>query len=205
MENYLQEPCCIARTLPPLLRKQHLVVFQHHGDITFQKLMDAVACMAGSHLQLTVAVRTLTDPICNHIAWYIRREWLQSVTFLTNSEQDTDAMIREQFPDYLAPNGEWQGFSLAQHSDIYEDMIIIRGDEATLVVVGTILGVVYHPRFSYMTAYFGNDEERISMLTASVQPYLHRAIKVVEREADDENELNKPNKANKAKRKNKSA
>ena len=98
MNNFgFQEPCCIENTLPILLRQYGLVTWQSNGDVTFEKIMKAVACMAGNELNIIVAVPMIDVPMLRYLRWFQQRGWLKDLTVLTQKQQTRLFHCPDQF------------------------------------------------------------------------------------------------------------
>lgn len=70
-----QEPCCISRKLPALLREQGWYVFQTNGDITVDKFMEACSSMVGDRHKLILAIQTIRVSLLRVINYYLQRKW----------------------------------------------------------------------------------------------------------------------------------
>ena len=56
-----QEPCCIARKLPALLREHEWYVFQTNGDVLVEHFMSTCSSLVGETHQLILAIQTLVS------------------------------------------------------------------------------------------------------------------------------------------------
>lgn len=173
MNDYgFQEPCCIENSLPILLRKYNLVNWQSNGDVTFDKIMKATAHMAGNLVNIILVVPEIDVPMLRYLRWYQQRGWLRELTILTQHNQE-DMILREVLPGSL--------ITCRHHRSVSEGMIIIYGEDATVIVQGSLHSAV-QPALENYTTYCGTDGERISMLTAAVTSRL----RVLDRKAEKE-------------------
>lgn len=170
METYYQEPCCIERTLPMLLRKNNgLLPFQTNGDVTVEKLLKAVSHLAGNTLDIIVATPAIDIPTLRLFRWYYERGWLHSLTVLTQTDQ-TD-FIKNELPAELALT--------VLSSDRIADgtgMLIINGETQTVIVQGPLLSKPTKAQLQYI-AYMGKDTSRIAQFTATTTSIIRVATK----------------------------
>ena len=78
--NY-QEPCCIERTLPQLLKKYEWMPFQTNGDVTVEKILKAVSHLAGNNLDITICLPAIDVIILRIFAWYVPQTRLAEVSY----------------------------------------------------------------------------------------------------------------------------
>lgn len=173
MNNFgFQEPCCIENTLPILLRQYGLVTWQSNGDVTFEKIMKAVACMAGNELNIIVAVPMIDVPMLRYLRWFQQRGWLKDLTVLTQKQQT--GLIRGEMLTGIP-------LTVRSHKSITEGVLIIKGEKQTVIVQGSLhSGVV--AAMEYYTTYCGNDADRIAMLTNTVNARLRVLKRKTEKE-----------------------
>lgn len=173
MNNFgFQEPCCIENTLPILLRQYGLVTWQSNGDVTFEKIMKAVACMAGNELNIIVAVPVIDVPMLRYLRWFQQRGWLKALTVLTQKQQT--GLIRGEMLTGIP-------LTVRSHKSITEGVLIIKGEKQTVIVQGSLhSGVV--AAMEYYTTYCGNDADRIAMLTNTVNARLQVLKRKTEKE-----------------------
>ena len=77
MTSSIQEPCCIENTLPRPLREHALATWQTNGDVTFDKLMKAVGCLAGDAITVTVITPSIDIAHLRYLRWLQQRGWLK--------------------------------------------------------------------------------------------------------------------------------
>lgn len=197
----IMEPCCIERTLPMLLRKNSgWMPWQSNGDITFAHILKALACLAASPLEITLVTPNISLPILRTLKWYHQRGWLSKLTILTapaageTSETgekpdapDTQeapappvesAAVPQQPTTSIDPANEIPGLDLEvlTHTDVTDDLLVITGAKATVIVQGRLLPEVTPARYNYVT-YCGNDPERIAQFTATTNAQVKVARK----------------------------
>jgi len=197
----IMEPCCIERTLPMLLRKNSgWMPWQSNGDITFAHILKALACLAASPLEITLVTPNISLPILRTLKWYHQRGWLNKLTILTapaageTSETDEkpdapdaqeapappveSATVPQQPSPSLDPANEIPGLDLEvlTHTDVTDDLLVITGAKATVIVQGRLLPEVTPARYNYVT-YCGNDPERIAQFTATTNAQVKVARK----------------------------
>lgn len=155
----MMEPCCVERTLPMLLRKNNgWLPWQTNGDVTADKILKAVAHLAGNEIRLTVVAVAVDVALLRTLAWYFRRGWLKSLTVLT--QHDQSELVKNELKDYIA------AVEPVAHPDVTDDMLIIEGEEQTVVVQGRLLTEVTPGHCQYIT-YVGTDADRIQQFTAT--------------------------------------
>lgn len=157
--NY-QEPCCIERTLPQLLKKYEWMPFQTNGDVTVEKILKAVSHIAGNNLDITICLPAIDVIILRIFAWYHKRGWLKSLTILTATDQSE--LIRNELPKELT-------LTIVDSADIPDNygLLVIKGEQSNVIVNGPLYAAVTPGICSY-TAYFGKDPDRISQLTDTI-------------------------------------
>lgn len=197
----IMEPCCIERTLPMLLRKNSgWMPWQSNGDITFAHILKALACLAASPLEITLVTPNISLPILRTLKWYHQRGWLNKLTILTapaagetsETGEKPDAPDAQEAPapsvesaavpqqpsPSLDPANEIPGLDLEvlTHTDVTDDLLVITGAKATVIVQGRLLPEVTPARYNYVT-YCGNDPERIAQFTATTNAQIKVARK----------------------------
>lgn len=192
----IMEPCCIERTLPMLLRKNGgWMPWQSNGDITFAHILKALSCLAASPLEITLVTKTTTLPVLRTLKWYHQRGWLQKLTILTapapapqdESPGDTSESQEKPNPtptEALDPAKEIPGLEMEvlTHNDVSDDLLVISGAKATVIVQGRLLSEVAPARYNYVT-YCGNDNDRIAQFTATTNAQIKVARKKAARMA----------------------
>lgn len=197
----IMEPCCIERTLPMLLRKNSgWMPWQSNGDITFAHILKALACLAASPLEITLVTPNISLPILRTLKWYHQRGWLNKLTILTapaagetsETGETPDAPDAQEAPappvesaavpqqptTSIDPANEIPGLDLEvlTHTDVTDDLLVITGAKATVIVQGRLLPEVTPARYNYVT-YCGNDPERIAQFTATTNAQVKVARK----------------------------
>lgn len=154
-----QEPCCIERTLPLLIKEYPLCTWQSNGDVTFEKIIKAVSHLAGSALEITLLLPKSELPILRVLAWYLYRGWLKSLTIVTTADESNN--IRKEFPaDFPV--------EILSHKSITDSLLIIRGTDGHAIVQGPLHAhPSTTPTVERFVTYAGNDKAQIDMLTAT--------------------------------------
>ena len=165
MTSSIQEPCCIENTLPRLLREHALATWQTNGDVTFDKLMKAVGCLAGDAITVTVITPSIDIAHLRYLRWLQQRGWLKELRVLTATDQAE--LVKNELPAELP-------MTISNHTSVVEPLLIITGEKKTVVVQGALLPIVTPGHYQYVT-YCGNDQEQIDMLTASALSLLRTA------------------------------
>lgn len=167
MEQIIQEPCCIENSLPRLLRQQPLCPWQTNGDVTFDKILKAVAYLAGNAITMLFVVPVVTHPMLHFIAWLWRRGWLSEVRILTTADQE--AFIRQELPKELKA-------TIAHNAGVKEGFFRIDGEDGTVVTQGALLTAVTPGHYQYLT-YAGRDKAQIDMLASSIEAMFRVSLK----------------------------
>lgn len=167
-----QEPCCVERTLPLLLREYPLYTWQSNGDVTFEKIIKAVSHLAGSALEITLLLPKSELLILRVLEWYRRRGWLKSLTIVTTTDEFSS--VRREFPvDFHV--------EIYFHKSITDSLLIINGSDGYAIVQGPLHALpATTPTVERFVTYVGNDKDQIAMLTATTTSrlsYLRRKAK----------------------------
>lgn len=160
-----QEPCCIERTLPQLLKEHPLCTWQTNGDVTFDKIVKAISYLAGNSISTTLMLPTIDIQILRVLAWLHSRGWLKSVSILTKKDQSE--LINAELQNM-------EDKSAYNHSRVVEDLLVIKGEKNTVVVQGW-LGMEIQAAQRMYVSYCGNDETEINSLTNSTFSLIERA------------------------------
>lgn len=162
------EPCCISRTLPPLLRQYQWLPWQSNGDVTIDKIFKAVSHLAGDRLTITLALPAVDTAVLRLLTWYWQRGWLTSAAILTATDQTQ--FIRSGLPREMA-------VTIASHDSVesLDGMVWFQGEKSNVVVTGPLLTAVTPGLCTYNT-YFGADAARISQLTDAVTSRIRVAV-----------------------------
>lgn len=173
----IQEPCCIENTLPRLLTKGETTVWQTNGDVTFDKVMKAVSYLAGNEINVKVVTPVFSLRMAKFMAWYWRREWLKGFSLLTKEAVGSDvwAELREM--------GDVVG-DVVTHKNVKEGMIIIKGEKATVIVIGDLLTEVDAGLRNYIT-YVGNSSAKIKEMTSVAEAMMKAAIRKRKKEEEE--------------------
>ena len=86
------EPCCCDRQLPVLLRERRTAFFQTNGDVTVQRFMNAVGCMAGQPSELWLMLPAVDFPLLRTLRQWFQRGWISSLHLLTQENQEEMVM-----------------------------------------------------------------------------------------------------------------
>lgn len=166
-----QEPCCIERTLPILLRKYGLLPWQSNGDITTEKIFKAVSHLAGNSLEISLCIATIDIPTLRLIAWYHKRGWLTHLSIITSNDQTE--LIRAELPAELP-------VTIASHTSVSDTspMLLFKGELQTVIVQGPLhaLPATTATREQFIT-YAGKDTDRIAQLSATLTSIFHVATR----------------------------
>lgn len=174
--------------------------WQSNGDITFAHILKALACLAASPLEITLVTPNISLPILRTLKWYHQRGWLNKLTILTapaagetsETGETPDAPDAQEAPappvesaavpqqptTSIDPANEIPGLDLEvlTHTDVTDDLLVITGAKATVIVQGRLLPEVTPARYNYVT-YCGKDPERIAQFTATTNAQIKVARK----------------------------
>lgn len=176
----IQEPCCIEQILPRTLKWDENTFWQTNGDVTFGLVMKAVSYLAGNEINVKVVTPVFSLRMARFMAWYWRREWLKGFSLLTKEAVGSDvwAELREM--------GEVVG-DVVTHKNVKEGMIIIKGEKATVIVIGDLLSEVDAGLRNYIT-YVGNSSEKIKEMTSVAEAMTKAAIRKRKKEEEKKEE-----------------
>ena len=159
-------------TLRPLL------VNTAYGRITIR-----VACAVlgiPTHTAVKVVTPVFSLRMARFMAWYWRREWLKGFSLLTKEAVGSDvwAELREM--------GDVVG-DVVTHKNVKEGMIIIKGEKATVIVIGDLLSEVDAGLRNYIT-YVGNSSAKIKEMTSVAEAMTKAAIRKRKKEEEKKEE-----------------
>lgn len=172
MENFnYQEPCCIERSLPILIRQYGWLPWQSNGDITIEKILKAVSHLAGNSIAISLCIPVIDIDVLRILSWYHKRGWLTSLEIVTSEDQTE--LIRAELPKELSVN-------IISHASVKETspLLVIKGEKQTVIVQGPLHTTIASTpiRESFIT-YAGNDQERIAQFTATLSSLIHVATR----------------------------
>ena len=176
----IQEPCCIEQILPRTLKWDENTFWQTNGDVTFGLVMKAVSYLAGNEINVKVVTPVFSLRMARFMAWYWRREWLKGFSLLTKEAVGSDvwAELREM--------GDVVG-DVVTHKNVKEGMIIIKGEKATVIVIGDLLSEVDAGLRNYIT-YVGNSSAKIKEMTSVAEAMTKAAIRKRKKEEEKKEE-----------------
>lgn len=160
-----QEPCCIERTLPQLLKQSPLCVWQTNGDVTFEKIVKAVSYLAGNEIAITLMLPEIDVSMLRVVSWLHARGWLQSVDVLTKKDQS------ELVNNELSAMDDKHAYF---HSRVEESMLVINGEKNIVIVQGWLGSQVMAAHRQYVS-YCGNDTSVIDSFIGTLNTLLNRA------------------------------
>ncbi len=166
MKVGFMEPCCIGKTLPPLLRTYGTMPFQTNGDVTFEKMVKAVSSMAGNELEMTLSTPEVNVEILRILAWMGRRGWLKCAKILTKSEQY--ASIHRELDGLV---GE---IHVYHHNRVEEGILVFKGEKGVVIIQGKMLAKI-EPGHTYYTAHFSKKEGAMTdMFLQTILPMMRK-------------------------------
>ncbi len=166
-----QEPCCIERTLPILIRQYGYLPWQSNGDITIEKIMKAVSHLAGNALSISLCIPVIDIATLRLLRWYFNRGWLQQLTILTTDDQAE--LIRTELSTNLP-------VTIANHTSVTDTstLLVIKGELQTVIVQGPLHSTITTtPTRENFTTYAGNDSERIAQFTDTLTSLIRVATR----------------------------
>ncbi len=156
-----QEPCCIARKLPALLREHEWYVFQTNGDVLVEHFMSACSSLVGEKHQLILAIPTLNINLLRVINHYFDRGWTTKVKIITH--EDKSAMVKNELSAHIS------FVHYAYHKSVCEGLLAFIGEEETgCIIQGTMLTKM-EPGHRQYFAYLGNNQEHISNILETIE------------------------------------
>ena len=156
-----QEPCCISRKLPPLLKKQPFTFFQTNGDVTVSKLLEAVSYLAGINQLVFVLVVPQVDVfLLRELYFYFARGWYGGLLLLT--AEDQAKLVRNELAGVL------DKVAYGCHPQVKEGAMAVVGEKMSVYLQGRMpLTIDDHSLCTY-TAYLGNDGQ---VLRSAMEAY----------------------------------
>ena len=168
------EPCCCDRQLSALIREHQFCFFQTGGDVTLEKLLDAVASTAGDGHTLILAVPEADLQLMRTLANYFRRRWTNGLLLITQANQSE--LVSAELKDHLPC------VHYAFDPMILDGLCAIVGLRQAVIIQGAILS---QPDFSLCqyAAWRGNNAD---LLSQAVDPLIAKfRTKPVLRAADN--------------------
>ena len=145
------EPCCIDRQLPKLMKeaKGGFCFFQTSGDVTLEKLLNAMSHLAGNEHVLVLTVAEVDVMMLRTLAYYFRRGWTKALLLLT--QHDQRELIEGELGGYL------DRVHYAVDPLVIDGQVAVIGSSA-LIIQGAMLGQADFS-LSLYAAWTGSDAE----------------------------------------------
>lgn len=147
------EPCCIDNQLPKVMKEARggFAFFQTNGDVTLEKLLGAVSCLAGPTHEMVLAVGEVDVMMLRTLAYYFRRGWTRGLHLVTATAQTE--LVRSEL-------GDWIDRVTYAADPLIVDGIVACIGEAAVIIQGAVLS---QPDFSLTlyTGYYGRDEATV--------------------------------------------
>lgn len=127
------EPCCCERQLPALVKGAagHFCFFQTSGDVTLQKMLDAVAYMAGDGHTLLLSVAEVDREMLKSLAYYFRRGWTRGLLLVTQTDQRS--LVEQEL-------GQWiTKVHYAADPLILDGLCAVIGSQEAVIIQGAML------------------------------------------------------------------
>lgn len=156
-----QEPCCIARKLPALLREHEWYVFQTNGDVLVEHFMSACSSLVGETHQLTLAIPTLDINLLRVINHYFDRGWTTETKIITHDDQSI--IVKNELLNHLAQ------MRYTHHSSICEGLLAFIGKDDTACIIQGAMLTKIEPGHRQYFAYIGNNKEVISNTLSPIE------------------------------------
>jgi len=179
------EPCCADRQLPVLLKERHTVFFQTNGDVTVQKFMNAVGCLAGQPSDLWLMLPAVDIQLLRTIRNWFARGWLSHLHLLTQENQE-DMVIEELCVATSGENASEENdsgsslsplpssVSYAHDPLVLDGMMAFIGPESVVAIQGAMLTQVdfslslYATSFGSRQRYFDAPDGKVRMMLEPV-------------------------------------
>jgi len=155
------EPCCCDRQLPALLRSG-VPFFQTNGDVTVQKMLQAVSHFAGKSHVLLLQMPEADVSLLRTIRHYMEKGWTSSLLLLTQKPQDE--LIRGELEGHISK------VQYACDPLVLDGLCAISGDTGTVIIQGAVITDTDFSLCNY-ACYYGSDRNVIS---AAVSPTLSK-------------------------------
>ena len=164
------EPCCCHRQLPALLREHEnrVVAFQTSGDVTMQKLMDAVSFMAGREHRLLLVVPNMDVKMERHIRHYVDRGWSKVVDCLVCCGNTATDGTPTEPTEPTAPTAPNTPITIIQDKMIANGLMAFIGAEGTVIVQGDLISEA-KPGMRLYVGFFGENEKVIDSFLKAVE------------------------------------
>lgn len=153
-----QEPCCLAKHLPRMLRENLLkgengsrssLFFQSGGDWTVIDLLKAVFCMAGGGI-LLVCIPKADVELLRYLHTALSRGWCRELLLITREGQED--MVRTHLDSQI------EKAHYAVSKKVYDGFLGFYGEENYLSVYGPLL-LERDYNIGLYSASFGTDPE----------------------------------------------
>lgn len=141
------EPCCVENQLPKLLRKEHggFALFQTQGDVTIEKLMEAVGCMVDfGGGEYWIVVKEVDIQLMRFLRRWFDRKCISRLHLLTVADQTE--LVASELGDVWMKQTEY-----GWREDLRTELFCCVGKRESVVVVGEMLTVARTS--SAMTSY----------------------------------------------------
>jgi len=172
------EPCCCDRQLPVLLRERRTAFFQTNGDVTVQKFMGAVGCMAGQPSELWLMLPQVDLALLRTLRQWFQRGWISSLHLLTQENQEADVMAElgeaAQCAAVAQQPTEQAAVDYAHDPLVLDGLLAFIGTEHVVAIQGAMLTQVdfslslYAASFGPRQKYFDASDGKVRMMLEPV-------------------------------------
>lgn len=170
------EPCCCDRQLPVLLRERRTAFFQTNGDVTVQKMMNAVGCMAGQPSELWLMLPAVDFPLLRTLRQWFQRGWISSLHLLTQENQEKMVMgeLGEATAGENASEENGAAVDYAHDPLVLDGLLVFIGTEHVVAIQGAMLTKVdfslslYAAAFGLRQKYFDASDGKVRMMLEPV-------------------------------------
>lgn len=170
------EPCCCDRQLPALLRERRTAFFQTNGDVTVQKFMGAVGCMAGQPSELWLMLPAVDFALLRTLRQWFQRGWISSLHLLTQENQEAEVMAELGAATAGENASEENGAAVDYAHDplVIDGLLAFIGPEHVVAVQGAMLTKVdfslslYAASFGPRQKYFDAPDGKVRMMLEPV-------------------------------------
>lgn len=170
------EPCCCDRQLPVLLRERRTAFFQTNGDVTVQKFMGAVGCMAGQPSELWLMLPAVDFALLRTLRQWFQRGWISSLHLLTQENQETEVMAELGEAALANTPAECTAGAVDYAHDplVIDGLLAFIGPEHVVAIQGAMLTKVdfslslYAASFGPRQKYFDAPDGKVRMMLEPV-------------------------------------
>lgn len=143
------EPCCADNQMPAIF-KEHEVFFNTSGDITVQHMMKAISFLAGTDIEMTLMIDTVSDELLDTIRHYVNRGWIKKINLFVKN--DCKKQLKTKFEGML------NIITYSVDDTLTGNLLAFDGTEGQVLIIGPMLCDVTPGFYTYAGKHYRNSK-----------------------------------------------